>query len=92
METTPKKVKLDLLIQVAFFVYNCAKLRMLEFYYDFLLTYFERKVWQFCETDTDSVYLAFASRDWMSLMKPELAAEYCMGRSNFTFLGVVSTS
>ena len=76
VETTPKKVKLDLLIQVAFSVYNCAKLRMLEFYYDFLLTYFERKVWQFCETDTDSVYLAFASRDWMSLMKPELAAEY----------------
>ena len=76
VETTPKKVKLDLPIQVAFFVYNYAKLRMLEFYYDFLLTYFDRKVWQFCEIDTDSADLGFSSRDWMSLMKPELAAEY----------------
>ena len=35
VETTLKKLKLDLPIQVAFLVYNYAKLRSLEFYYDF---------------------------------------------------------
>ena len=48
---------------------------MLDFYYDFLLKYSDRKVLHFCETDPDSAYLGFASRDWMSLIKPELAAE-----------------
>ena len=35
-----------------------AKLRMLEFYYDFLDKYFSRQDFELCYMDTDSFYLA----------------------------------
>ena len=33
-------IRIDLPSQIAFFVYNYAKLRMLEYYYDFMLRFF----------------------------------------------------
>ena len=33
---TKKSITMDLLIQIGFFVYQYAKLRMLQFYYDFI--------------------------------------------------------
>ena len=41
-------------------VYQLAKLRMLEFYYDFLDKYFSRQDFELCYMDTDSFYLAMS--------------------------------
>ena len=43
IEHFKKKIVLDLPIQIGFFVYGYAKLRMLEFYYDFLDFYTNRQ-------------------------------------------------
>ena len=45
---------------MVFFVYQYAKLRMLQFYYDFLNKYLDRCDFQMCEMDTDSAYIAIA--------------------------------
>ena len=39
-------------------MYQLAKLRMLEFYYDFLDKYFSRQDFELCYMDADSFYLA----------------------------------
>lgn len=44
--------------QVGIAVYQSAKLRMLEFYYDFLDYYAERKDFELIQMDTDRRYLA----------------------------------
>ena len=74
--TTPNSIKLDLPIQVGYFVYGYAKLRMLEFYYDFMLKAFDRSDFEYCEMDTDSAYVAFSNADWKSLMKPAYRKHY----------------
>ena len=54
VESCKKTIKLNLPIQVSFFVYQSVKLRMLQFYYDFLDKYLDRADFQMCEMDTDS--------------------------------------
>ena len=41
-------------------LYELAKLRMLEFYYDFLDKYFSRQKFQLCYMDTDSFCLVMS--------------------------------
>ena len=55
-----KSITFGLPLQIAIMVYQYAKLRMLQFYYDFLDYYIERPLFQYCEIDTDSAYLALA--------------------------------
>ena len=62
--------KQSLPIQIGFAVYQLAKLRMLEFYYDFIDYYIDRKDFQYCEMDTDSAYIAF-SGNFEDVIKPE---------------------
>ena len=57
-------------------VYQLAKLRMLEFYYDFLDVYFERKDFELIQMDTDSLYMALSSSNLDELVKPDLLKEY----------------
>ena len=45
-------------IHIGFFVYQYAKLRMLQFYYDFVDRFVEPPLFQYCEMDTDSAYIA----------------------------------
>ena len=72
VETRTTTIHIDLPTQIAFFVYNYAKLRMLEIYYDFMARFFDKRDFQYCEMDTDSAYIAFSSADWLMLMKPGL--------------------
>ena len=44
-----KSITFGLPLQIAFMVYQYAKLRMLQFYYDFLDYYIERQLFQYCE-------------------------------------------
>ena len=53
VQSAKKRINLNLPIQVGYFVYQYAKLRMLQFYYDFLDKYVDRSDFQYCEMDTD---------------------------------------
>ena len=64
--------KQNLPIQVGFAVYQLAKLRMLEFYYDFIDFYIDRSDFQYCLMDTDSAYLAISGDSLDDIVKPEL--------------------
>ena len=52
-------------------MYQYVKLRMLQFYYDFLDRYLDRVNFQMCEMDTDSAYMAVSGDSVESLVNPE---------------------
>ena len=57
-------------------VYQLAKLRMLEFYYDFLDKYFSRQGFELCCMDTDSFYLAMSGDLLDDIVRPEMKQAY----------------
>ena len=61
-------------------VYQLAKLRMLEFYYDFLDKYFSRKDFDLCYMDTDSFYLVMSGDSLDEIVNPELKQAYGLTR------------
>ena len=70
-------------MQIGFFVYQYAKLRMLQFYFDFMDKYLDRSDFQYCEMDTDSAYIAIAGQSVGSLVKPELRGEFEADKANW---------
>ena len=76
VEMAKKVIKYDLPVQISFFVYQYAKLRMLQFYYDFLDQYLDRKNYQYLEMDTDSAYIAIADKNIERLVKPHLKEQF----------------
>uniref|UniRef100_A0A915I2C6 Uncharacterized protein n=1 Tax=Romanomermis culicivorax TaxID=13658 RepID=A0A915I2C6_ROMCU len=70
------EIFLDLPIVVGLSVYNWAKVRMLEFFYDVLQKYFDPADYQCMETDTDSIYLAISAPNLLDIVKPHLKAEF----------------
>jgi hypothetical protein len=75
VQSSNKKIKLDLPLQVGFFVNQYAKLRMLQVYYDCFDKYIDRSDFEFCETDTDSAYIAISGESIEELVKPEMKDE-----------------
>ena len=51
---------IKMVYQCGIAVYQLAKRRMLEFYYDFLGKHFSRQDFELCYMDTDSLYLAMS--------------------------------
>ena len=82
-ECAKSRIKMDLPTQIGFFVLNYAKLRMLEFYYDFVDKYLGRSNFEYCEMDTDSAYMAITQKDFKSCIKPGMLADYERGLSSF---------
>ena len=76
LELAKDKVIWDLPFQVGFMVYANAKLRMLQFYYDFLMKYFDPSDLQLLETDTDSLYFACSQENYKNAVKPEKREEF----------------
>ena len=83
VQSAKKRINLNLPMQIGFFVYQYAKLRMLQFYYDFLDRYLERSDFQYCEMDTDSAYIAVSGDSVESLIKPELKSEFESDKANW---------
>ena len=73
---TKQKINLDLPIHLSVFILNFAKLRMLEFYYDFLDYYLPREDFEMVEMDTDSNYLGISAENLEDLIKPKLREEF----------------
>lgn len=63
-------------IQLGFFVLQYAKLRMLQFYYDFLDQYIDRSDFEFMEMDTDSAYFAISVHSLDDIIKSEFRDKY----------------
>ncbi len=51
---------MDLPLQIGVAVYHLAKLRMLQFYYDFIDKYIIREDFELLEMDLDNNYFAFS--------------------------------
>ena len=64
-------------------VYQLAKLRMLEFYDDFLDKYFIRQDFELCCMDTDSFYLAMSGDSLDEIVRPEIKQVYEADKKNW---------
>ena len=83
IEMNKTTVTYALPVHVGFFVLQYAKMHMLQFYYDFINRYLERPLFQYCEMDTDSAYLALAGECVDDLVTPELREYYFRHRSEW---------
>ncbi|KAG3179897.1 hypothetical protein PC128_g15799 [Phytophthora cactorum] len=64
-------------IHLSIAIYQLAKLRMLQFYYDCIDFYFDRSDFQYQEMDTDSAYIAFScDNPFQECIKPELREHF----------------
>ena len=71
-----QKVSVDRAYQCGIAVYQLAKLRMLEFYYDFLDKYVDRRDFEMMYMDTDSAYFAISGEELRDVVRPELLDAY----------------
>ncbi len=78
-----RKIKQNMPLQVASAVYQLAKLRILEFYYDCLDKYVSREDFQLIQMDTDSMYMAITDENFDNLIKPEMKKEYEADKNNW---------
>ena len=83
IEMNKSVVKYTLPLHIGSFVYQYAKLRMLQFYYDFVDRYVERPLFQYCEMDTDSAYIALAGESIDGLVRADRRAHYFRHRSQW---------
>jgi len=70
------RVKIQRPFQVGIAVYQLAKLRMLEFYYDFLDKYVDRRDFELIQMDTDSLYMAISGKSLNEIVRPELKEDF----------------
>jgi hypothetical protein len=81
--SSKREIRMDLPLQIGVAVYHLAKLRMLQFYYDFIDKYIDRSDFELLEMDTDSNYFAFSEDSIEKLIKPEMIVEYNKDKYNF---------
>ena len=72
----PISITYDLPVQIGFMVYQYAKLKMLAFYYDFLVKFIDMKDFEMCEMDTDSFYFALSTANLDDAVIPEKREQY----------------
>ena len=76
LESRKPRITIRRPFQVGIAVYQLAKRRMLEFYYDFLDRYFDRRDFELIQMDTDSNYMAISAEKLEDIVKPELQTEF----------------
>ena len=76
LESRKPRISIKRPFQVGIAVYQLAKLRMLEFYYDFLDKYVDRKDFELIQMDTDSNYLAISGYCLEDVVKNEMKKEF----------------
>ena len=59
-------------LQIGYFVYQYAKLRMLQFHFDLIDKFIDRTDYQLCKMDTDSYYMALSKSSIDDAVRPEL--------------------
>ena len=76
LESRKPRITIRRPFQVGIAVYQLAKLRMLEFYYDFLDKFIDRRDFELIQMDTDSNYMAISAESLEDIVRPELKAEF----------------
>ena len=76
VEMTKSKLNWNLPLQIGFFVYQYAKLKMLQFHSDLVDKYLFRDDCQLCEMDTDSLYMALSTSTFEEAVQPNLLPEF----------------
>jgi len=76
LESRKKRIKLDRPFQIGIAVYQLAKLRILQFYYDFIDKYIDRKDFELILMDTDSLYMALSAKNLEDVVRPNLLKEF----------------
>ena len=76
LESRKPRITIRRPFQVGISVYQLAKLRMLEFYYNFLDRYFDRRDFELIQMDTDSNYIAISGKKLEDIVRPELKSEF----------------
>jgi hypothetical protein len=76
VEKAKGKLDINLTIQKGYFILQYAKLRMLQFYYDYLDVYVDRVDFAYCEMDTDPAYMALSGPTFVSVVKHEMKDSY----------------
>ncbi|KAL8603520.1 hypothetical protein ACOMHN_052749 [Nucella lapillus] len=71
VELSKKILRWNLPSQIGFFVYQNAKLRMLQFYYDCVARFVSKEDFQLCEMDTDSLCMALSAESLESAVRPD---------------------
>jgi hypothetical protein len=71
-----KKITMDIPIQIGSAIFGLAKLRILEFVYDFLHVYIDDSNYQIVQMDTDSLYLSISADNFDSIIKTEMREQY----------------
>ena len=71
-----KTIEFKLPIQIGFFVYGYPKLRMLQFYHEFLSYYVDKKDFECLEMDTDSLYMALSGPSFEDVISPSKRHEF----------------
>ena len=76
MKKSKRTVTIQKGYQCGIAVYQLAKLRMLEFYHDFIDKYFSRQDSELCYMDKDSFYLAIRGDSLDDIVTPEIKKAY----------------
>ena len=83
LESRKPRITIRRPFQIGIAVYQLAKLRMLEFYYDFLDRYIDRRDFELIQMDTDSNYLAISGKSLEDIVKPDMKAEFEAEKKNW---------
>lgn len=83
IEKAKQRITLNLPVQLGYFILQYAKLRMLQFYYDFLDKFVDRSDFEYSEMDTDSAYMALSGDSLQEIVKSHLLREFNHGLYNF---------
>ena len=81
--SSKREIKLDLPNQIGLAVYNLAKLKMCEFYYNCIDKYIDRSDFQLMHMDTDSFYFALSAKTLDEIIKPEMREEWEKDKYNW---------
>ena len=83
IQSRKPRITIKRAFQVGIAVYQLAKLRVLEFYYDFLDKYIDRRDYELLQMDTDSLYLGLSATKIEMVIRPELQSEFLRERNNW---------
>lgn len=75
--------RLNVPVQIGFFVLEYGKLRLLSFYYDFIVKYLEPDSYCLIEADTDSLYMGLSEQSIHLAVREAIIPEYCNDYENW---------
>ena len=70
-------------LQVGISVYQLAKMKILQFYYDCLDKFVSREGFQLIQMDTDSLYMAITGLKFDYIIKPEMEKQFELERNQW---------